>query len=124
MVKEWWGWPGVIADRYSHIPDDDQRGPGTKLSESGPHTSPLDSQPDVPVFHTAVCLDKKNKDVQDLTDARGIYGFKGATLQPVPTESVLSFKKEYVFSRRNCAGPEHSQISTYVTDLSRLLLTR
>ena len=98
MVKEWWGWPGVIADRYSHIPDDDRREPGeTKLSESGPHTSPLDSQPDVPVFHTAVCLDKKNKGCTDLTDARGIYGFKGATLQPVPTESVLSSKKNMSF---------------------------
>jgi hypothetical protein len=35
MVKEWWVWPGGIADRFSHIPDDDRREPGeVKLSES------------------------------------------------------------------------------------------
>lgn len=98
MVKEWWGWPGVIADRYSHIPDDDRREPGeTKLSESEPHTSPLDFQPDIPVLHTMVCLDKKNRGCTDLTDVCGIYGFKGATLLPIPTESVLSSKKNMSF---------------------------
>jgi hypothetical protein len=98
MVKEWWGWPGAIADRYSHIPDDDRREPGEiKISEYERHTSPLDFQPDVPVLHTAVCLDRKNKGCTDLTDARGIYGFKGTTLLPIPTESVLSSKKNISF---------------------------
>jgi len=102
VIKEWWNMPGVIADRFPHIPEDDRREPGeVKLSESRPHTSPLDSISDVPVLHRAVCLGKDNKGCTNLLDARGIYGFKDATLQPMdaglPTESVLISKKNMSF---------------------------
>lgn len=104
-VTESWEIPVVSADRFPRIPEDDQRQPGErKLSEDQPHTSPLDSLPDVPVLHRVVCPEKKKKGATtctNLLDARGTYGYKTATLQAAnpaaPSESVLSSNKNMSF---------------------------
>lgn len=103
-VKESWHIPVIIADRFPRMPEDDERQPGErKLSEDEPHTSPLDSQPDVPVLHRLVCPEKKKKGTTctNVLDARGTYGYKAAALEPAdpaaPTESVLSSKKNMSF---------------------------
>jgi hypothetical protein len=104
-VTESWDMPIIIADRFPRMPADDQREPGErKLSESQPHSSPLDSVSDAPALRRLVCPEKKKKAVGcvDVLDARGTYGYKGATLLPedpaAPTESVLSSKKNMAFS--------------------------
>ena len=105
-VTEAWDYPAIIVDRFPRIPEDDQRQPGErKLSENPPHTSPLDSLPDVPVRRRAVCPEKTKKRATNpctnLLEARGTYGFKTVTLEPAdaasPTESALSSKKNMSF---------------------------
>jgi hypothetical protein len=104
-VTESWEILLIIADRFPRLPEDDQREPGErKLSEDKPHTSPLDSLPDVPILHRVVCPEKRKKGTAtclNLLDARGIYGYKAATLQPpdpaLPTESVLTSEKNMSF---------------------------
>jgi hypothetical protein len=102
VVTEGWDFPGIIADRFPRIPEDDQRLPGErKLSEDRPHTSSLDSMPNLPVHLRLVCPEKTKKSqgrpCVDLLEARGIYGYKTVTLEPVdptsPAESVLTSKK-------------------------------
>jgi hypothetical protein len=103
-VTESWDMPIIIADRFPRTPADDQREPGErKLSESQPHSSPVDSVPDAPALRRLVCPEKKKNAVAcvNVVDARGTYGYKNATLLPAdpaaPTESVLSSKKNMAF---------------------------
>jgi hypothetical protein len=101
-VTERWDYPGIIADRFPPIPEDEQRLPGErKLSEDQRHSSPLDATPDLPVRRTMIC-NKKEKNASrspcvDLLEARGIYGYKGVMLEPgdaaSPADSVLSSTK-------------------------------
>jgi hypothetical protein len=106
-VSEGSQFPAIIADRFPRTPEDDQRLPGEKkLSEDQPHTSSLDSMPNIPVHYKVVCLDKKKKSsanpCTNLLDARGVYGYKKVTLEPAdaasPTESVLTSKKNIQFT--------------------------
>jgi hypothetical protein len=105
-VSEGWQFPAIIVDRFPRTPEDDQRLPGEKkLSEDQPHTSPLDSMPNIPVHYKVVCLDKKKTSANpctNLLDARGVYGYKKVTLEPAdpasPTESVLTSKKNIQFT--------------------------
>jgi len=106
VVTEGWDFPGIITDRFPRIPEDDQRLPGErKLSEDQPHTSSLDSMPNLPVRLRVVCPEKAKKSqgspCVDLLEARGIYGYKTVTLEPVdpasPAESVLTSKKNILF---------------------------
>jgi hypothetical protein len=101
-VTERWQFPAIIADRFPHIPEDDERLPGEKkLSEDQPHTSPLDSTAEIPVHVRVVCLNKKTKAsanaCTNLLEARGVYGYDKVTLEPAnaasPAESVLSSEK-------------------------------
>jgi hypothetical protein len=101
-VTEGWQFPGVIADRFPRIPEDDQRLPAErKLSEDQAHTSPLDSMPDMPVHYRVICPNTKKKTsanpCTNLLEARGVYGYKKVRLEPVdpasPAESVLTSKK-------------------------------
>ena len=101
-VTEWWNYPGIIADRFPRIPEDEQRLPGErKYSEDQRHISPLDATPDLPVHHRMICNRQAKKasgnPCIDLLEARGIYGYKGVMLEPgnlaSPADSVLSSKK-------------------------------
>ena len=124
-VTEGWDYPGVIADRFPPIPEDEQRLPGErKFSEEQRHSSPLDATPGLPVHRTMIC----NKEIKkaagsqcvDLLGARGIYGYKGVTLEPgnpaSTADSVLSSNKNLRFPAdtvmvlevRNIHGPRKS----------------
>jgi len=105
-VVEWWGFPAIIADRFSRIPEDDERLPGEKkLSEDQRRTSPLDSIAELPVHYRVVCPKKQQKasvkPCTNLLEARGVYGYKAVTLEPSdpasPAESVLTSKKNILF---------------------------
>jgi hypothetical protein len=105
-VTEGWQFPVIIVDRFPRIPEDDQRLPGErKLSEDQAHTSSLDSMADIPVHYRVVCLNEKKKAsanlCTNLLEARGVYGYKKVTLEPVdpasPAESVLTSKKNMQF---------------------------
>jgi hypothetical protein len=101
-LTEAWDFPVIIADRFPQAPENEQRLPGEMtLSEDQCHTSRLDALPDLPVHHTMVCTKKVmkllGKPCVDLLEARGIYGYKGVTLEPgdpaSPADSILSSKK-------------------------------
>jgi len=118
-------YPGIIADRFPPIPQDEQRLPGErKFSEDQRHSSPLDATPDLPVHRPMICNKKAKKTsgspCVDLLEARGIYGYRGMTLEPgnptSPADSVLSSKKNLrlradtvmVLEVRNIHGPRKS----------------
>jgi hypothetical protein len=105
-VVEGWGFPAIIVDRFSRIPEDDERLPGEKkLSEDQRRTSPLDSMAELPVHYRVVCPKKQQKasvnPCTNLLEARGVYGYKTVTLEPSdpasPAESVLTSKKNILF---------------------------
>ena len=124
-VTERWDYPGIIADRFPPIPEDDQRLPGErKFSKDQRHSSPLDATPDLPVHRTMICNKEAKKASRnscvDLLEARGIYGYKGVMLGPgnpaSPADSVLSSKKNLrlradtvvVLEVKNIPGPRKS----------------
>jgi hypothetical protein len=105
-VREGWHFSPIIVDRFPRIPEDDERLPGEmKVSENQPHTSPLDSMPDIPTYYRVVCTDKRKKasgnPCSNLLEARGVYGYKRVTLEPLDpalaTESMLTSKKNILF---------------------------
>jgi hypothetical protein len=107
-ISEGWQYPLVIADRYPRIPEDDVRKPGERTySKDERHSSALDSTPNLPVYYSKVCSEKRQHGstnvCTDILEARGVYGYKGLVLRPInaalPAESELTSEKNIRLSK-------------------------